>query len=82
LVTWDQDNQIGRIFAHWAIVYFDEFLKMTEAAQTFGLHTFSSAKVMYLFRQKWVGLHFGRFFSPTHLVALFGMSTQKNIFAF
>jgi hypothetical protein len=28
--TYQQDDQIGRIFAYWAIVYFGEFLKMTE----------------------------------------------------
>jgi hypothetical protein len=37
------------------------FLKITEEAQLFEL-LFLTAKVKYLFFQKWVGLHFGQFY--------------------
>jgi hypothetical protein len=33
-----QGDQIGRIFARWAIVYFGLFLKVTEVAKHFGYH--------------------------------------------
>jgi hypothetical protein len=32
-----QGDQIGRIFAHWAFVYFGQFLNITKVAQSFGL---------------------------------------------
>jgi hypothetical protein len=32
-----QADQIGRIFAHWAFVYFGKFILITELAKIFGL---------------------------------------------
>jgi hypothetical protein len=40
----DQGDQIGRIFAHWVIVYSRQFLKSAEVAHIFGL-LFSTVKV-------------------------------------
>jgi hypothetical protein len=62
-----QDNQceqIGRISAQWVIVYFGRIY-----------HAFLSYFIPWLslfinFDTKWVGIHFGRFFSHTHLVTL------------
>jgi hypothetical protein len=56
-----QGDQIGRIFAHWVIFFFGQFLKMT-----FLGYFKPKVKVML----KWVGLPFGRFFSQTHMVTL------------
>jgi hypothetical protein len=41
-----QGDQIGRIFAYWAIVFFGAFLKITEVAQIFVL-LFTKLQVMY-----------------------------------
>jgi hypothetical protein len=43
----DQGDPIWRIFAHWVIVYFEEFF-ITEVAQIFGL-LFSAVKDVYYF---------------------------------
>jgi hypothetical protein len=41
-----QDDQIGQIFAHWAIVYFGLFYEIAEVAQILGL-LFSMVKVIH-----------------------------------
>jgi hypothetical protein len=46
LDTDSQGDQIGRIFASWAIVHFGHFLKITEEDHMFGL-LISKEKVMY-----------------------------------
>jgi hypothetical protein len=45
LVVCSQGDQIGRIFAHWAIAFFGQFLKITQAAHMFGL-PFSPVKII------------------------------------
>jgi hypothetical protein len=47
---WKQCGQIGRIFAQWVIVYFGQFIKITEIAHISRL-------------LEWVGLYFGRLFN-------------------
>jgi hypothetical protein len=48
----------------------DCFLWVVFVVQIFGLF-FSHEKELFInFYRKWVGLHFGRFFSQTHLVTL------------
>jgi hypothetical protein len=42
----DQGDQIGQIFAQWAIVFFGHFLKITEVAKNFVL-LFPMLIVMY-----------------------------------
>jgi hypothetical protein len=49
-----QGDQIGRIFASWAIVYFGTFLKITKTTVILGL-LFSTVKVMHQFCNK-IGL--------------------------
>jgi hypothetical protein len=41
-LTWlpaagEQGDQIGRNFAHWVVVYFGQFLKISKIAHLFGL---------------------------------------------
>jgi hypothetical protein len=42
----EQSDQIGRIFAAWATVYFGHFLKIKKLAHISGA-TFSTVKVMH-----------------------------------
>jgi hypothetical protein len=56
-----QGDQIGRIFAYWAIVYFGRVLKITEVAQNLGATCFHGTSYA-LILTKIVGLHFGRLF--------------------
>jgi hypothetical protein len=44
----DQGDQIGRIFAYWAIAFFGQILAITEVAQIFGL-SFLVVKIMHQF---------------------------------
>jgi hypothetical protein len=46
-----QGDQIGRIFASWAINFFGRFLKISEVAQNYGL-LFPKVSVLCLFGQK------------------------------
>jgi hypothetical protein len=50
-----QGDQIGRIFAHWAILYSGQF-PVNESSP--GCLKIDANE----FAQKWIGLHFGRFF--------------------
>jgi hypothetical protein len=61
--------QIGRILAHWVIIYFGQFFDNCRSSQHFGL-LFSMVKVKYELWQKCIGLHFRRHFSQNHLVTL------------
>jgi hypothetical protein len=57
-----QGDQIGRIFAGWAIVFFGQFFsKIMKAAQSFGPF-FPHFRLYIRFGKKRLGLHFGRFF--------------------
>jgi hypothetical protein len=65
-----QGDQIGLIFDSWATVFFGEFvLKITEAAQNFGLlFPHSSGFISILTKMAWAT--FWATFSPTHPVTL------------
>jgi hypothetical protein len=52
-------------FRIWGDCVLFAFKKITELDKTLGI-LFSKVK----FVKNWIGLHFGRFFSQTHLVAL------------
>jgi hypothetical protein len=56
-----QGDQIGRIFAHWAIVVFGQFLVNYRSSPHF-LLPFSQLRSCINFNKKQVGPHFGRFF--------------------
>jgi hypothetical protein len=72
----DQGDKIGRIFAQWVNVYFGQFFENRGKwlADIFG--DFSTVKFMHSFGRKCSGLHFGRLFSPTHLVTLAMIQTK------
>jgi hypothetical protein len=57
-VIYRQGNQIGRIFAHWVIVYFGLCIENYRSSPIFWI----PVKVTHKFWQKWVGPHFGWFF--------------------
>jgi hypothetical protein len=64
-----QGDQIGRIFAYWAVVYVGQFSENYRSSVN-SYTTFSRYTLCINFGKKWVGLHFGRFFSQTHLVTV------------
>jgi hypothetical protein len=68
--SWDQGDQIGRIFAFWAIAW--SLLKIRTVAHIIRL-LLPRQKCCISFGKKWIGLTFGRFFSQTHLVTLAGI---------
>jgi hypothetical protein len=66
-----QGDQIGRIFAYWAIALFGQFFENFRWSTTIWAALFHG-KSFVLNHQQPTGLHFGlRFFSQTHLVTLF-----------
>jgi hypothetical protein len=66
---WIQEgDQIGRIFAHWAIVFFGQFFEHYRSSPNFPA-TFIHKKVAYKFWQKQLDT-FWAIFSQTHLVTL------------
>jgi hypothetical protein len=56
-----QGDQIGRIIAHWAVVFFGQFLSSCRNSANYGT-TFSMVQVMCHFWEKMIGLYFGRLF--------------------
>jgi hypothetical protein len=56
-----QGDQIGRNFAVWASVYFEQFFLITESAWSFVLF-FPRYKFSIDFDKKWLRLHFSWFF--------------------
>jgi hypothetical protein len=58
-----QGDQIGRIFAHWAIVYFEHFSKFSDVAEFFSFaYHFPQLTLYITFNKKWVWLNSGQFF--------------------
>jgi hypothetical protein len=53
-----QSDQIGRIFAYWAIVYIGQFFKLPKYVALILGHFFHGKKCCINFGKKWVGLHF------------------------
>jgi hypothetical protein len=60
---------MGRIFAQLAIVYIERFCKNYRSGTKFWATFFLSIDYVENFNEVLVGLHFGRFFSQSHLVA-------------
>jgi hypothetical protein len=58
-----QCDHIGRIFAQWAIVYFRQFLKITEVAQKFWATLFQSADNVLILTKHGLGNILGDFFT-------------------
>jgi hypothetical protein len=65
----NQGEQIGRIFAHWAVVYFGQFLKSCRNSSNFGA-TFSMVQVVCQFCEKMDWAIFWATSSQPHLVTL------------
>jgi hypothetical protein len=63
-----QGDQIGRIFAQWTIVLTLGSLKNDISCPKCGASLLQYS--LCILTKKWIGLHFGRFFSKTHLVTL------------
>jgi hypothetical protein len=57
-----QGGQIGRIFAHWAIVYCGQFLENYRSSPNFWTTIFLGKKYVLSLTIKLVGIYFGRFF--------------------
>jgi hypothetical protein len=68
-----QGDQIGRIFAQGSIVYFGQFSKNYTGNFWLILPKYI---LCTSFDKKWVGLHFKRHFSQTHLVTLISIHVQ------
>jgi hypothetical protein len=76
-LSWGQGDQIGLIFAHWAIVFFwPVFLKITEVTQITGVAQYFGLLISTVFvlimSKNGLGYILGDFFSQTHLVPLAG----------
>jgi hypothetical protein len=56
----DQGDQIGRIFAYWAIVYFEQFIKLHRRSPDIWTAYFHEKSYVLILPKKWVGLHFQR----------------------
>jgi hypothetical protein len=66
LIHFKQSDQIGRLIAQWTIFYFGQIYENYRSRPKFGatfLLSWDYALIMHQFRQKWVGLHFGSFFT-------------------
>jgi hypothetical protein len=59
--TYWQDDQIGRIFAHWAIAYFGQFFENYRSNPNFW-DTIFHGQTKNSQTKKFVGLHNGRVF--------------------
>jgi hypothetical protein len=57
---------------------FLHFFKITEVAQSLGLHFLQKKVSTNWFWQKWFGLHFGRLFSEKHPVTLTEIEERAN----
>jgi hypothetical protein len=64
----EQGDQIGRIFAQWAIVYFWQFINITEVGSPKEWPIFSIEYALILTKH-WLGYVLA-IFSQTHLVTL------------
>jgi hypothetical protein len=70
LHTHNQGDQIGRIFANWAIVFFGIILKNSEIARISGLLVFHGKKLFAIFDKKMAWVTFMIIFSHTHRFTL------------
>jgi hypothetical protein len=59
----EQGDQIGRIFAKWAIVYFGYIFKNFSSNPDFRAASFHCKIYLLILTKQWVWLHFGQFFT-------------------
>jgi hypothetical protein len=75
-----QGDQIGRIFVHWATVYFRHFLESYRSSANFGA-TFSKAKYVHSFwRKNGLGYILGYFFLRQKMCIHFDEKTDWATF--
>jgi hypothetical protein len=67
----NQGDQIGRIFAYWAIVFFGQFIENYRISANSWATFFHSISYALIFTKKWFGHILGNFFthSSGHPVA-------------
>jgi hypothetical protein len=70
----NQGDQIGRIFAHWALVVFGQLFENYRSSPYFWA-IFPRKKLCIDFNKKWVWATFWAIFSQTHLVTLVSTHT-------
>jgi hypothetical protein len=66
----EQGDQIGRIFAHWAIVISGHFFLLHKEPTFFGLLFPQGEGCLSILTKSRIGSHFGRFFPQTHPATL------------
>jgi hypothetical protein len=60
--TYIHGDQIGRIFAHWAIIYFGQWFEKLQKENIFWAAFSHGTSYVFILSKKRVGLHFGDFF--------------------
>jgi hypothetical protein len=70
-VGWRQDDQIGRIFAQWAIVYYEQFFENYRSSPHLCYTVFTGIDYVLILTKNGLGYILGHF-SQTHLVTLVG----------
>jgi hypothetical protein len=61
---------LGQFFAQRATVFFGKIFENPKSSPLFFGYFFPLLRLCIDFGRKWLGIHFGRFFSQTHLVTL------------
>jgi hypothetical protein len=64
-VAWTQGDQIGQIFAYWAIVYFGQFFENDIISPNFWATLFNGKSYVVIFTKNSLGYIFGRFFTSS-----------------
>jgi hypothetical protein len=64
-----QGDQIGRLFAYWAIVCFDHLFENYRSSRNVGTAFFHGKSYASVFTKHWLGYLLGAFYL-THLVTL------------
>jgi hypothetical protein len=60
--TWEQGDQIGRIFTYWSVVFFRQFIENYRSNSNSKAAFFLNTSCVLIFYKKWVWLRFGRLF--------------------
>jgi hypothetical protein len=63
VVRGDQGDQIGRIFAYWTIVFFDQFIENYTSSANSWAAFFHSTSYVLILSKNWLGCILGDFFT-------------------
>jgi hypothetical protein len=79
VVAHDQGDQVGRMFAHCAIVFFGQFFYYigTEGVHIFALLFCTGKSSVLIIDKNGLGNTLGDFFSQSHLVTVLALYPQK-----